>query len=375
MRSRTGSAFALALLGAVSTLPAQASDALYTRLSALSGWEMRGYSFEGDNIPSMAQWRIPVIAVVPLGRRVSLDLTTSYANSQLDVGDSTHTLSGFTDTQVRVLYTLSRDRLVTTLSLNLPTGPQDLTPEEFQVSGAVSSNYLSFPVSPAGTGFNATAGLAWVKPLGSWNLGFSGSYRYQGTYTALADPSGNVEYDPGSEFRVRGGLDRLIGQRTRMTVGLTFSTFSSDQFSASGQVTPGTYKPGPRLIGEFALARAVGNTTLAFVAWDYYRTAGDTNDVADPRTQENVLNAELRWSVPVARRVRLEPLVGYRQYDLKGFTGGRMYSGAVTARLGLSDRLSSSIVGRFDTGWVASDQVPETGLTGFGLTAFLRYTR
>lgn len=375
MRTRS---FAVTLAGialAAPALAAQASDALYTRLSALSGWEMRGYSFDGDQVPSTAQWRMPLIAVVPLGRRVSVDLTTNYASSQLDVGDSTQTLNGFTDTQLRVLYTVARDRLVTSLSLNLPTGPQDLTAAEFQVAGAVSSNYLSFPVSPAGTGFNATAGLAWVRPLGSWNLGFSGSYRYQGTYTALADPSGNVEYDPGSEYRIRGGLDRLIGPRTRMTVGLTFSTFSSDQFSASGQVTPGTYKPGPRVIGEFALVRSLGRTTLVFVAWDYYRTAGDTNAVSDPGTQENVFNAELRWSVPLARRVQLEPLIGYRQYDLKAFTGGRMYSGAVTARFGLSDRLSGHLMGRYDTGWVASEQVPETGLTGFGLTAFLRYTR
>ncbi len=370
--------FTAAVAGVVLAAPAlagQASDALYTRLSALSGWEMRGYSFDGDQVPSTAQWRVPVIAVVPLGRRMSLDLATNYASSQLDVGDSTLTLDGFTDTQVRVLYTVTRDRLVTSLSLNLPTGPQDLTTGEFQVAGGVSSNYLSFPVSPAGTGFNATAGLAWVTPLGAWNLGFSGSYRYQGTYTALADPAGSVEYDPGSEYRIRGGLDRLIGRRTRMTVGLTFSTFSSDQFSAAGQITPGTYKPGPRVIGEFAVVRSLGRSTLAFVAWDYYRTAGYTNNVSDPRTQENVLNAELRWSVPVARRVQLEPLIGYRQYDLKGFTGGRMYSGAVTARVGLSDRLSGSLAGRLDTGWVASEQVPETGLTGFGLTAFLRYTR
>lgn len=375
MRPRILTALSALLVVASPTLAAQASDALYTRLSAVSGWEMRGYSFDGDQVPSTAQWRVPVIAVVPLGRRVSLDLTTNYASSQLDLGDSTQTLNGFTDTQVRVLYTVTRDRLVTSLSLNLPTGPQDLTTGEFQVAGAVGSNYLSFPVSPAGTGFNATAGLAWVRPLGAWNLGVSGSYRYQGTYTALADPTGSVEYDPGSEYRIRGGLDRLIGRRTRMTLGLTFSTFSSDQFSQSGQVTPGTYKPGPRVIGEFAVVRSLGRTTLAFLAWDYYRTAGDTNEVNDPGTQENVLNAEVRWSVPLARRVQLEPLIGYRQYDLKAFTGGRMYSGAVTARFGLSDRLSGHLMGRFDTGWVASEQVSETDLTGFGLTAFLRYTR
>jgi len=358
-------------------LGAQASDALYTRLSALSGWEMRSYDFDsGISTNSTSQWRVPVIAVVPLARRLSLDLTTNYVSSRLETTAGTETLDGLSDTQVRALYTLSRDRFVTSLSLNLPTGQQDLTPGEFQVAGAVGSNYLSFPVTGAGTGFSATGGLAWVRPLGSWNLGLSGSYRYQGAYTPLASDSGSaLSYDAGSEYRVRGGLDRLFGQRTRMTVGLTFSTFSTDEFTGSGQLASGRYKPGPRIIGEFVLARAVGRGTLALVAWDLYRTAGDTNNVSDPRTQENVLNAELRWSVPVARRLQIEPLVAYRQYDLKAFTGGRMYSGAVTARFGLSDRMSASVAGRFDSGWVAAQDVGRADLTGLGLTAFLRYTR
>jgi hypothetical protein len=363
----------IAALTAAPALRAQASDALYARISALTGWDMRSYDFDSA-IPGTSQWRIPVIGVAPVGRRVSVDVTANYASSRVEAPDGTRTLEGFTDTQLRVLYTASRDRLVTSLSVNLPTGKQDLSEDEFLVSGAMSSNYLTFPVGPAGTGFNATAGLAWVRPLGAWNLGLSGSYRYQGTYTPLADSAGSTEYDPGSEFRVRGGLDRLFGQRTRMTLGLTFSTFSTDQFGGTG-VTPGTYKPGARLIGEFAVSRAVGRTTLSFVAWDYYRSAGDTNEVTDTRTQENVLNAEVRWGIPVSRRLQVEPLVGYRQYDLKAFQGGRMYSGAVTARFGLSDHLSASVAGRFDTGWVASEEVAQTDLTGLGLTAFLRYTR
>ena len=376
MRTRCGSAVLAALVLVTPGLVAQASDALYTRFSALSGWEMRSYDFDsGISTNSTSQWRVPVIAVVPLGRRLSLDLTTNYASSRLETVAGTETLDGFTDTQVRALYTVSRDRFVTSLSLNLPTGKQDLTAGEFQVSTALGSNYLSFPVTGAGTGFSATGGVAWVRPLGAWNLGLSGSYRYQAAYTPLAGDTSSVDYDPGSEYRVRGGLDRLFGQRTRMTVGLTFSTFSTDVFTGSGQLATGRYKPGPRIIGEFVLARAVGRGTVALVAWDYYRTAGDTNDVTDPRTQENVLNAELRWGVPVARRLQIEPVIAYRQYDLNAFTGGRMYSGGVTARFGLSDRMSASVAGRFDSGWVAAESLGRADLTGLGLTAFLRYTR
>jgi hypothetical protein len=376
VRSFSGVAVLLAL--AVSALGAQASDALYTRVSALSGWEMRSYSFDAPAsltfiTQSTSQWRVPFVAVAPVGRRLSIDLTTNYASSRLETDAGTVTLDGLTDTQVRAVYTVSRDRLVTSLSLNLPTGQQDLTPQEFQVAGALGSSYLSFPVTGAGTGFSATGGLAWVRPVGAWNVGLSGSYRYQGAFTPIAD-SASGEYDPGSEFRIRGGVDRLFGQRTRMTVGLTFSTFSTDRLpESSGGAS--TYKPGPRLIGEFALARAVGRTTLSFVAWDFYRSAGKVDNVSDPGKRENVLNAELRWSVPVSRRVQIEPLAAYRQYDLEAFAGGRMYSGALTARLGLSDRMSASVSGRFDTGWVAGEDVGKADLTGFGLTAFLRYTR
>lgn len=372
---------ALALIAsAAPALAAQASDALYTRFSALTGLEVRVYDFDDPLVaPRTSQWRVPVIAVVPLGHRASLDLTASYASTRLATGE---TLDGPTDTQLRTLYTVSRDRVVASLSVNLPTGSYDLTGDEFIAAAAVGSNYLSFPVPSVGNGFSATGGLAWVTPLGSWNLGVSGSLRYQGSYTPAVEGTSTQKYDPGSEVRLRGGVDRLLGERTRVTAGLTFSTFSSDQFTGTGQFSTGRYKPGPRVIGEFALARAIGRTALTLVVWDFYRTAGETTDTSaatsdstDALTQENVFNAELRWSLPASRRVQVEPLVGYRQYDLKQFQAGQMYSGAVTARIGLSDRLSASVTGRYDGGWVARATGGRSDLTGFGLTAFLRYTR
>src|SRR5574341_881236 len=135
MRARSLSSVLALLALAATGLVAQASDALYTRLSVLSGWEMRRYDFDsGISTNSTSQWRVPVIAVAPLGRRLSLDLTTNYASSRLETTAGTETLDGFSDTQVRALYTLSRDRFVGSVSLNLPTGKQDLTAGEFQVA-------------------------------------------------------------------------------------------------------------------------------------------------------------------------------------------------------------------------------------------------
>jgi hypothetical protein len=355
---------------------AQSSDALYARFTALTGWELRGYSFDsGLTATRVSQWRIPVIAVAPVGRKVSVDLYANFASSTLETIAGTSTLSGLTDTQLRVLYTLQRDRLVASASFNLPTGQRELNNEEFNVAGSVGSNYLSFPVSSVGTGFAATGGVAWAQQAGSWNVGLSGAFRYQGAYTALADSSAGVEYTPGSEFRLRAGADRLLGTRTRLLLGLTFSTFSTDEFTGTGLVQSGRYKPGPRLIGEFGLARQINRGTLTIVAWDYFRTAGDTNSATDPRTEENVFNIEARWTQPVAPRVQIEPSLGFRQYSLKDYRGGRMLNGALGARFGLTESLSAQVVGRFDSGWVYAPGFTITDFTGYGLTVFLRYQR
>ncbi len=375
MRARLASTLT-ALVVTASAAHAQASDALYTRLTALTGWEIRGYSFDsGISTTATSQWRIPVIAVVPVARRLSLDLTTNVVSSRLETDAGTQTLSGLSDTQLRALYTLSRDRVVASLSLNLPTGKQDLTGDEFQVAGAIGSTYLSFPVPTMGTGFSATGGVAWARPLGTWNFGVSGAFRVQGAYSPLKDSASGVEYNPGTELRVRAGVDRVLGQRTRLLLGATYSTFSTDEFSGTGQVASGRYRPGPRLIGELGVVRVVGRSTVTFAMWDYLRTAGDTNSATDNRTSENVLNAELRWNLPVSPRVQLEPLVGYRRHSLKDFEGGRLLTGGVAARFGINDRLSGTVTGRFDTGWVAGRDVGRADLTGYGLTAFVRYSR
>ena len=97
-----------------SGLHAQGSDALYARVNLLSGWEVRGFTFDpGIGMKSVTQWNVPVVVVAPLGRRMSLDVSTYYVSGTVETYDGgTQTLSGMTDTQLRLLYTLSRDRLV-----------------------------------------------------------------------------------------------------------------------------------------------------------------------------------------------------------------------------------------------------------------------
>jgi len=366
---------AAALAGLASGLSAQGSDALYTRFNALSGWEVRGYAFDpGIGTKSVSQWNVPFVAVAPLGRKMSVDLTTFFVSGRVETyAGTTETLSGMTDTQLRLLYTMSRDRLVGSVSFNLPTGARAASTSQYQVAGAVGSSYLSFPASNAGTALGVTGGLAYAQRAGAWNTGLSGSVRYLGSYTPFAnDP---LSYRPGIEARVRAGAERLLGRQARLLVGATVSTFSTDTYGGSTSLASGSYAPGTRFIGEFAFVRVIGRSTLTLAAWDFYRLAGDTSGFSNPDTKENVLNGELRLTYPIGSRFRVEPLVAYRQWNPSDYLGGRLTSGGVRMQAALTERLSAAVAGRYDAGWIYDRSSGRATVQGYGVSLWVRFER
>src|SRR2546425_10198190 len=104
-------------------LLAQGSDALYTRLSGLSGFEYRGYSFDpGISVKSVSQWNLPLIVLAPLGRRMSVDVTTHLVSGRItSYAGTAEKPTGPGHTQPRLLYTVSRHRLGPARPLTLPT--------------------------------------------------------------------------------------------------------------------------------------------------------------------------------------------------------------------------------------------------------------
>ncbi|HYS21032.1 MAG TPA: hypothetical protein VEO73_08080 [Gemmatimonadales bacterium] len=379
MRRRVRCACLVALVAASVPLRlgAQANDALYDRFNALSGWEFRRYAFDpGITLKSISQWDMPLVLVTPVGRSLSVDLTSYLVSGRVEsYGGTTETLSGLTDTQLRMLYTVRRDRAVASLSFNLPTGKHSLSTSQFQVNGAVGSTYLAFPVSSFGTSLGVTGGLAYAQRVGEWNLGVSGSLRYLGSYAPFSNDT--LTYSPGLEGRVRAGADRLLGQKARLLLGVTVSSFSTDVYSGSNALLSGWYSPGARVIVDAALVRVVGRATVTALAWDFYRRAGLTNGASNLETRENVLNAELRVAHPVGGggRLQLEPMVAFRQWSPADYRGGRLYSTGVSARYGINDRLSAILSGRLDTGWVYARDRGFANLTGSGFTLWVRYQR
>jgi len=366
----------VATLGGVALPPAAAQNvALYDHWNGLTGFLYQNYSFDQgllNGVKTSAQWAVPVVVVAPLGRGMSLDLTTNYAHSTVSLySGQSQSLSGFTDTQVRWLYTLGRDRAVTSLSVNLPTGVH-FPASDLSVSGSVGSNFLSYPVTNYGTGFGVTGGAAYAARAGSWNLGLAGSLRYLATYKPFSDSANQAfKYTPGMEGRIRGGADRLIGQGGHLVLGLTYSTFSTDTYAGSVSFTGGWYDPGSRFIGELGYAHLLGKNTLTFAAWDYYRLASGASVNAPPK--ENIFDSELRFGWRATTKLQLEPLVGFRQWSPADYRGGRLYTVGANARYAFAERFSGQMTARYGPGWVYDPTFGRADLHSTTLYLLLRY--
>lgn len=310
-------------------------------------------------VPTGLSWRRGAVGV---------DLGTGWVDSRLETTIGARSVSGLTDTQIRGTYTLGRDLAVLTLAANLPTGLKEAPLDDAPVLGAVSSSFLAFPVPAHGSGAALTGGVAVALPAGDWNVGLAGSLRWSAEYTPYRDGQSSYAYQPGIEGRLRAGVDRAVG-RSRLTAGLTFSTFGTDEFGTGSTVT-GAYRPGPRWIAEAATATALGaRSSLSVYGWHYFRAAGDANGVS-------AANRERISSLGVLLRSALRPAVeAHLGVDGRlariGETPGRMIGGEAGLGVRLSHRISLVPTIRYETGRLEPGPGVQT-IRGISGSVFIR---
>jgi len=333
------------------------------------GLEFRSLSFERlQNVRRLRQSAIPLVLLLPLGR-LRIDLGSAFVSTEmLRVDSSRHRVSHWTDTQVRGSYVFGHDAVVATVAFNLPSGPHNASPRDYAVVGAVSPSFLGFPVAAYASGFSTTGGLAAAIPVGAWSVGIAGSLRVSSRFTPYEDVAGPITYKPGLEGRARAGVDGLVGS-TRLSLGLTYSTFGDDQFGGNGNRT-GLYHPGPRWLAEAAVIAPVGSSSLNLSVWHFRRTAGDTTG-ASARNRENLSSADLSFAIPLGGSVVLEPGVSGRVSRPEAGRA-RMIGVGGGLRIRLNDVLTLAPTARYDSGWVEDGQGTRNGLHGGYASVFLR---
>ena len=356
----------------LATLPGavRAQENLFPQATVIGGAEVRQYSFGNSfTVDRVRQVAVPLGVVVPIGKRFSFDIGSSWATTSIKrPAGGSESFSGLTDTQLRGSYILGSDALVVSVMLNLPTGKRSITQQEFGVASSTSSNFLLFPVNSYGTSFSVTPGLAAATTAGDWNLGLAASARMSATYSPFKGDS--ATYKPGVESRFRGGVDRLIGS-SRFSLGATFSTFSTDELRGGGSLGSGSFDPGNRILVDLGIVSPVGGGTLGIYLWNYHRIrSGSATSQSAAGGKENVFTAGLNGSFGLSKSLSLEPVAEARFWSPESGSG-RLFGAGTALRIEAGTHVAFMPSVRFDLGTI-KNATGSHSITGWDAGALIR---
>lgn len=321
------------------------------------------YTFDDPQSVSIETLRllsIPVAARVGLARGWELQVTSAWAQGDLTRGNgTTATVQGPTDTEIHLIRGLG-ERFTFGAIAVLPTGASTFTEDEADVAAMVAADVLPFRLTSWGAGgaVGATTGVSGL--LGG---GIGGGIAV--TVVRSSDFQPYVEdfsYRPGSQFQIRGVLDRTFGTSSKAALNVSLQTFSEDQGDGSNFFQPGTRV---QAVGSYSFA--VGPRSSGIVYGGYHRR-WEGSYVMDegiiPLQEMLLAGGGLR--IPVRRSV-VQPSVELRRAagdDLSGT--GYTATGGVAVELPVGGMiLVPSLRGRF--GDVTLWNGRTSGFTGFEL--------
>jgi hypothetical protein len=261
-------------LAAVAVLLATAAGAAaqLPDLRGGAGITFEAYSFgsaEEVDLRRVDLTTLPVAAAVSLTQRVELSVRGAFATAQLQRADGQDvSLSGLTDTEVRVTTGLARDRLRLGFVALLPTGQTELTAEEMDLSGVIAADLLPFAISHWGTGGGIGVSAAMASPLGyDMAVGVSAGYVVAREFEPLAEEG--FAYRPGNQLHLRAGLDRTFGRAGKASLQLAWQQFGRDLSGGAN-----LYQAGDRLQAVASYSFPVGHLGSGVAYAGYLRRQG-----------------------------------------------------------------------------------------------------
>lgn len=316
----------------------------------------------GSGARTVDQLSAPLAIIIPMGERFSLDVSTSYAKSEVrTAGKVTSSITGLADTQVRGNFTLG-DLAVVTLGVNVPTGKYLVPTGQQEAAGQIGNDFLVYPVSSMGSGLAATGGVAVARTLGDWNLGLGASFRHSTKFDAYEVSGKALRFTPGDEMRLRVGLDRPVGDG-RVSFGVTYSTFGKDAADST------TFSTGGRALAQGAWYVPVSGADLTLSAWNLYRAEGQIVGGKSPWENVANLSASLGWDIG---GIYVQPSAEGRFWNRGGVKAGTLGNFGLRLRFG-SGVLSVNPSATYTLGHLASTTDGlRTDVTGFRGAVLIR---
>jgi hypothetical protein len=300
--------FAAVLALSVSTAGAASAQALPVQIGVGATFESYGFgSTDAVDLDRVTLLAVPVAVRAALTRQVELSLATAYARASLTRGDGHEaTVTGPTDTELRLTWASAGDRVRLSGIALLPTGRTELTADEMDVTGVIAADLLPFSLTNWGTGGGVGASAAVAVPVAEGTtVGLSAGYVLAREYEPLEATT--FAYRPGNQLLARAAFDHTIGTAGKASLQLTYQQFGSDEADGSN-----LYQSGDRMqaLASYAFAQGARNSGIAYAGY-LRRQGGRYAAVSRVTPAQDIVYGGFGMRVPTARAV-LTPTVDAR---------------------------------------------------------------
>lgn len=338
--------------------------------SAGVGATLESYSFRSPDkidIEKVSLFTVPLNVRMLLAHRLDLTVNGAYASATVTrQGGQESTLSGLTDTEIRLTYSLRNDRVRLSAVALAPTGKSQLTAEEMDVAGVVSADLLPFAISNWGTGGGVGMNAAVAMPMNDeTSFGVSAGYLVAREFEPLSATS--FAYRPGNELQVRAAADRTIGTAAKASLQLTYLHFGQDKSGGAN-----LYQAGDRMQAVGSLAFATGRSTTGIVYAGYLRRQrGKYTDVVLITPSQDLVYTGVGFRHPVGGVV-LVPSLDVR---VLGNEAGVEQGNTISAGAGVEApvaQLELVPFARARLGRLTVRSGQESGFTGFDIGLSIR---
>ena len=199
-------------------------------------------------------------ATAPLASTYTRDMNIFLRTSQAIVdGDELNRIRGLTDTQVTYTYFVRKYNVALNMGINMPTGKEELTPEEFRTSVLISQNIYDFQVPNYGQGWNFTPGVTWAHPLSDdLVLGLGVSYQYKGKFKSLDTID---DFNPGDEVLISGGVDVRLSKSATFSSDVIFINYGTDRIGSEE-----IFDTGNKIIVHARVRKYIRHNELSLLA-------------------------------------------------------------------------------------------------------------
>ena len=175
--------------------------------------------------------------------RLKFNLTGAYANVYGDVSQ----IQSITDMNLSGTFHVPSIGTIFMLKINLPTGNNSLSLDDYQSTATVIGNpVLGFRVPSFGQGLNISPGFVWAYPINErLGVGLGASWQFNGTFQPI-DQAGAIDvsnFNPGNEILLTGGVDFRITDAGTISGDIVLNRFEQDRLGSDE-----VFKAGQRVI-------------------------------------------------------------------------------------------------------------------------------